>query len=172
MAFIIEKHDPAWSTKFETEANVVREVFGAVMSAIHHIGSTAIPNICAKPIIDMLVEVESLDALDERTSIIEGEGYEALGEFGIPGRRYFRKDNSTGKREYQIHAFVADSLELDRHIAFRDYLRSHSSIAKEYSDLKVRLAKQHPSDLEAYINGKDPFIKSTEKAALAWWSST
>jgi GrpB-like predicted nucleotidyltransferase (UPF0157 family) len=171
MDVLVVPHDPKWSRKFEAEAKVIGAALGAAATAIHHIGSTAIPGIFAKPIIDMLVEATSVEAVDERAPLLEAMGYEVKGEFGIPGRRYFRKDNEAGIREYQIHAFAADSGEVARHLAFRDYLRSHPQAAGEYSQLKRELAKQHPSDAGAYMEGKDPFIKATVPAALAWWRS-
>ena len=164
---IVVAHDPEWSKKFEAEVTIIREALGPAVVGIHHIGSTAIPGIYAKPIIDMLVEATSLEALDAATPMLEAYGYEAKGEFGIPKRRYFRKDNSDGVREYQVHAFAADSGEVDRHLAFRDYLRSHPAVAEDYSQLKRQLAAQHPEDIESYMAGKDPFIKATERVALA-----
>ena len=119
----------------------------------------------------MLVEVTSVQAVDANATLLVAQGYEAMGEFGIPGRRYFRKDSGAAVREYQIHAFAASSWETDRHLAFRDYLHSHPVIAQEYSELKRSLGKQFPSDINAYTDGKDSFIKTTEQAALAWWRS-
>jgi GrpB-like predicted nucleotidyltransferase (UPF0157 family) len=98
-------------------------------------------------------------------------GYEAMGEFGIPGRRYFRRDSAAGVRTHQIHAFAAGSTHIRRHLAFRDYLRAHPAIAEAYSHLKQKLAVAHPDDIYAYMDGKDPFIKEVEQKALAWDSS-
>lgn len=161
-------HEPSWARKFGRESEVVRTALGPAALGIHHIGSTAIPGIYAKPVIDMLVEVVSLEAVDAATPALTERGYEALGEFGLPGRRYFRKDDPAGIREYQVHAYAGESPELRRHLAFRDYLRAHSDVAQEYSELKRRLARQYPHDSEAYMDGKDPFIRATQKAALAW----
>lgn len=172
MGIVVVAHDPMWSHKFESEAALLRETLGSAAVAIHHIGSTAVPSIFAKPVIDILVEVASLVVVDERAASLEALGYEAKGEFGIPGRRYFRKDNAAGIREHQIHAFVADSGEVHRHLAFRDYLRSHPAVAEKYSQLKRDLAMRHPYDSEAYMTGKDPFIKATQQVALDWWRSS
>lgn len=95
-------------------------------------------------------------------------GYEAKGEYGIPGRRYFRKDSAAGVRTHQIHAFEANSEGFVRHLAFRNYLIEHPAIAQAYSDLKRRLASEFPDDIEAYMDGKDPFIKEHEQLALTW----
>lgn len=164
-------HDPKWIGKFHSEATIIGEALGSVAVGIHHIGSTAVPGIAAKPIIDILVEARSVVAIDENATSLEACGYESMGEFGIPGRRYFRKDNAAGVREYQIHAFAADSREVARHLSFRDYLRSHPAVAEEYSQLKRELAVQHPDDIEAYMDGKASFIKAKERVALAWRGS-
>lgn len=172
VVLVLEPHQEDWSRKFEDEAVTVREAIGAEGLAIHHIGSTAIPGILAKPIIDMLVEVTSLEGLDRNAATLEARGYESLGEFGIPGRRYFRKDNAHGVRTHQIHAFASGSSHLRRHLAFRDYLRAFPDIARSYSELKRGLAATCGDDIEAYIAGKDPFIKAIEQDALRWKAFT
>jgi len=93
-------HNPRWRNAFEAEAKHIGAALGENVVAIHHIGSTAIPDIYAKPVIDLLVEVENITEVDERSSAMEALGYEAMGEFGIPGRRYFRKNNGEGIRTY------------------------------------------------------------------------
>lgn len=169
MRVVVTPPDPSWPARFETFAQRVQEALGGVAIAIHHIGSTSIPGIHAKPIIDILVEATSLDALDERSGAMIALGYESLGELGIPGRRYFRKDEENGARVCQVHAFEAGSPGAVRHLAFRDYLRTHPNLAKEYSELKIQLAQRN-LDIEAYMDGKDAFIKALERQALAWWS--
>ena len=159
--------DPGWKIQFEVEAEQIGRALGDIIVAAHHIGSTAIPGIFAKPIIDILLEVDDIHRLDSRCSELESLGYESLGEFGIAGRRYFRKDSSSG-RTHQIHAFQTGNSEMERHLAFRDYMITHSDAARAYSDLKRELAKQHPEDMDAYMDGKDPFIKEHEARALAW----
>ena len=135
---------------------------------IHHIGSTAIPQTKAKPIIDILLEVTSLKVLDQKAPRLEAFGYEAMGEFGIPGRRYFRLNDSDGTRTHQIHAFEAGTPDVVRHLAFRDYMRTHPSIAEKYGALKERLTNAHPHDRSAYMDGKDAFVKEHERRALLW----
>lgn len=165
---LVVAHDPAWKLKFEFEAENIARVLGRVVAAIHHIGSTAIPGIHAKPIIDILLVVEEIRGLDDRIAAMERLGYESMGEYGIPGRRYFRKDDASGTRTHQVHAFSSGSPEIARHLAFRDYMIAHPTVAEAYSTLKERLARQHPDDREAYMDGKDPFIKEHEARALAW----
>jgi GrpB-like predicted nucleotidyltransferase (UPF0157 family) len=164
-------HDPDWKQAFDAEAEVISQALGDVVAAIHHIGSTAIPGIPAKPIIDILLEVGDIARLDASQSALEQLGYEGLGEFGIPGRRYFRKDDASGKRTHQIHAFQADNPGIGRHFAFRDYLIAHPEAAQAYGILKQRLALVHPNDIQSYMDGKDAFIKEHQAKALVWWGS-
>ena len=161
-------HDPAWPVKFEAEAARIAEAIDEAVVRIHHIGSTAIPQTKAKPIIDILLEVTSLGVLDRKSPMLEAFGYEVMGEFGIPGRRYFRLDDSYGTRTHQVHAFEAGVPNVVRHVAFRDYMRAHPSVAEEYGALKERLATSHPHDRAAYVDGKDAFVKEHERRALAW----
>lgn len=134
-------HDPQWHDAFEAEAKRVGTALAENSVAIHHIGSTAIPNIHAKPVIDLLVEVRDLAKLDRQSSAMESLGYEVMGEFGIPGRRYFRKDDEEAIRTHQIHAFESSSREVERHLAFRDYLIANPEDAQEYSELKRKLTE-------------------------------
>jgi len=139
--------------------------------AIHHIGSTAIPRIYAKPVIDLLVEVKEISQVDDHNSAFATINYQAMGEFGIPGRRYFRKDDKHGRRTHQIHTFETGSPHIERHLAFRDYLNAHPLDARAYSLLKQELAEQNPQDMDAYINGKDGFIQEIDRKAAAWRAS-
>lgn len=142
-------------------------IYGSKLYAIHHIGSTSVQGLSAKPIIDIMPVVKDLsnvDAYDEKMADI---GYEALGEFGISGRRYFRKGGN--ERTHHIHLFEEGSPHIERHLAFRDFLRAHRDFAMAYSELKEGLAKDFPNDMEAYIAGKADFIKEVEKIALEWY---
>ncbi len=161
-------YDEHWPARYEVEALRIREALGHVAVAIHHIGSTSVPGLSAKPVIDILVEVTDLTDLDARTPAVKSLGYEAKGEFGIPGRRYFRCDDASGTRTHQVHAFVG-GWQTERHVAFRDYLISHPPIAQLYGNLKHTLADRFPHDMNAYMDGKDSFVKYHEAEALAWY---
>ena len=167
----VVSHDPAWLVKFQIEAERIAEALGKVLTRAHHIGSTAIPQAKAKPVIDILLEVVSLQALDQNTPLLEALGYESKGEFGIPGRRYFRRDDLQGNRTHQVHAFEAAVPDVVRHLAFRDYMRAHPLLAAEYGKLKEGLADAHRHDRTAYVQGKDAFVKEHERRALLWASS-
>lgn len=163
--------DPTWKEQFDAEAKRIRQALGDAFVRIHHIGSTSIPNIYAKPVIDILLEVADIEKLDERSAALASLGYEAKGEFGIPGRRYFRKHTESGVRTHHIHAFESFCEGFIRHLAFRDYMIAHPEIAQAYSDLKRRLASAFPDDIEAYMDGKDSFVKEHEQLALRWWTA-
>jgi GrpB-like predicted nucleotidyltransferase (UPF0157 family) len=135
--------------------------------ALHHIGSTSVPGLAAKPIIDMLAEVPTLDALDAASAKLDALGYEAMGAFGIEGRRYFRKTDPAGRRTHHLHAFERGSPHLVRHLAFRDYLRAHPEKAAAYGALKLALLEDGGSR-ETYQDAKAPFVAEIEREALAW----
>jgi GrpB-like predicted nucleotidyltransferase (UPF0157 family) len=161
-------HDPRWFEAAAHEMQRIARVLGDVLVRIHHIGSTSIPGIHAKPILDLLPLVRSLEALDAKRADMEALGYECRGEFGIAGRRYFCRANSAGKRTHNVHAFVDGSAEMTRHLAFRDYLIAHPEYALAYSELKRGLASAHPADLDAYMDGKEAFVRDMEARALRW----
>ncbi|MFT8311232.1 MAG: GrpB family protein [Sporolactobacillus sp.] len=158
-----------WINEYKREAARIAHIMGTNLQAIHHIGSTAIPGLAAKPTIDILAEVQSL----EDTDLIQAEfsklGYESFGEHGIHGRRYFVKKDGLGNHLIHLHIFEADSENVIRHLAFRDYLRTHDDDAAFYSQLKIQLAEQFPDDREDYSAGKNEACKRIEEIALQWW---
>lgn len=162
-------HDPAWAKGFAEEAEAIEAAIAGVPIALHHIGSTAVPGILAKPVIDLLGEVASLAELDGAAGRLEAIGYEALGSNGIEGRRYFRKRDGAGERTHHLHAFETGSPHIERHLAFRDYLRAMPEVARAYSDLKAQLVRNPATGREAYIDGKAPFVLRTEQTALDWY---
>ena len=161
-------YDPRWPEEFERASAEVAAAMADCLLAIHHIGSTSVPGLHAKSVIDMLAVVTDLAALDRRTPEMRRLGYEAMGEFGIEGRRYFRRNDAAGRRTHQVHAFADGSPHVRRHLAFRDFLRAHPAVAADYGALKRKLAEAHPHDIDAYMDGKDGFIKTTEAQALEW----
>jgi len=164
---IVTKYNPLWADMFETEAAKITAILGKNCSAVHHIGSTAVAGLAAKPIIDIMPIVYSLEDVDKVAPEFEKIGYEYMGEFGISGRRYLRKGGD--KRTHQIHIFsVKSEYDIERHLAVRDYLRSHSAVCEQYSGLKKELANKYPYDIEGYCDGKEEFVKQLEREALGW----
>jgi GrpB-like predicted nucleotidyltransferase (UPF0157 family) len=165
-------HDPRWAFRAEEESRVLAQALGTTLLTVHHIGSTAIPKISAKPILDLIPVVTSLPELDQHRGSIEALGYEWWGELGLPGRRYCTKsDPETGRRIVQLHCYVVGSAEITRHLAFRDYLRDRPDIAHAYDREKARCQKLHPNDSHAYSDCKDTWIKMIEAEALARYHS-
>lgn len=169
MEVLVVTPDPAWPAAFAREARRISASLSPLQAVLHHIGSTAIRGIHAKPIIDMLLVVPDVWALDHRGEDMRALGYEAMGEFGIPGRRYFRKSDAAGRRTHHVHAFESGSPHVQRHLAFRDYMNSHASAAQAYGVLKQTLAATFPRDIEAYVAGKNSFIQEHEAKALAYY---
>ena len=161
-------HNPDWPRAFELESQRIASALGENVIEVYHIGSTSIPGIYAKPILDLMVSVKSIGQVEPCNAAMGVEGYEAMGEYGILGRRYFRKHNAAGVRSHHVHVFEVGADQLDRHLAFRDYMRTHPDDAQAYSDLKRQLAKAHPSDIEAYMDGKDGFIRAMDVKAAEW----
>jgi GrpB-like predicted nucleotidyltransferase (UPF0157 family) len=158
---------PHWAGMAAAETRALKAALGDVLVTVQHIGSTAIPGIMAKPIVDLIPIVTSLEALDAAMPHVTALGYECLGEFGLPGRRYCRKnDPATGKRQFQLHCYAEGWPEIARHLAFRDYLRAHPAKAKEYEAEKIRAAALHPDNTLDYNAEKNDWIKATEIAAL------
>ena len=168
VAFVVP-HDPSWKDAFFKEASAIEDALSSSSVELHHVGSTAIPGILAKPIIDLLGVVPSLTVVDEKTRALEGLGYEAMGSYGIEGRRYFRKIDGEGRRTHHLHVFEAGSQHIERHLAFREYLTAHADIAAEYSSLKTRLAGGDDPSWDNYMDGKDPFIRAVEPKAITWY---
>ena len=162
----VSDYDPAWLEAYARERKAITGILGDNCLAIYHIGSTSVPGLPAKPIIDIMAAVRSLEQVDEAAGAFAGIGYEFCGEFGIPGRRYLRKGGD--ERTHQLHIFQAgDWNNIGRHLAFRDFMRSHEKEREEYGTLKKDLARRFPYDIGSYCDGKDAFVRSMEEKALS-----
>ena len=153
----LEPHNPSWSAQFQEETLSIRTILGINCDNIYHIGSTSIPNIYAKPVIDILVVVNNLSTVDVLHPAFERLGYACMGKYGIPGRRYYWKDKI--QHTHHIHLFKKDHPEIARYLAFKEYMLQHPNTAQAYSWIKRCLAKQFPTDIEAYVNGKESFVR-------------
>jgi GrpB-like predicted nucleotidyltransferase (UPF0157 family) len=157
-AVLIVPYDPGWPSRFEAERAVLGAVFAGCDAVIEHIGSTAVPGLAAKPVIDVLVGLPALAEAERRIPALDAAGYEYVPEHeaALPDRRYFRKPR-VGPRACHVHCVVHGSESWERHLAFRDHLRSHPASAAAYEDLKrhlaARLAKWE------YAEAKGPFIE-------------
>jgi GrpB-like predicted nucleotidyltransferase (UPF0157 family) len=165
---VVVPYDPAWPELFREEAARVAAVFGDELLSIHHIGSTAVPGLAAKPIIDIMPVVRDVEQVDRLNEAMVALGYEPKGEFGLPGRRFFVRYNVEGQRTHHVHAYEPDNPEVVRHLDFRDYLIAHPEAAAQYAQLKQELAEQFRYEREQYTNSKTPFIKDIEQKARRW----
>ncbi|GAE27948.1 hypothetical protein AJ85_13185 [Alkalihalobacillus alcalophilus ATCC 27647 = CGMCC 1.3604] len=125
-----------------------------------------IPNIKAKPVIDIMVEVTNISEVDKFNSEMEQLGYEVMGEYGIPKRRFFIKGGDN--RTHHVHFYEEGNEEIARHLAFRDYMIAHPEEAIKYSELKQTLAEKSPTNITKYIEGKNNYIKAIDDKAETW----
>ncbi len=147
------------------------QALGSTLVTVHHIGSTSVPGLAAKPIIDLMPVVTDLDELDRKRSLVEALGYSWHGELGITGRRYCALSNEDGNRIAQLHFFTAESPQIVRHLAFRDYLRTHPKEARAYEHEKRRARDLFPNDSHAYTDEKAAWIERAQGEALAWFAT-
>jgi GrpB-like predicted nucleotidyltransferase (UPF0157 family) len=164
---ILSAYQATWRDDYEREAALLQMTFAVKMTGIHHIGSTSIPGMPAKPIIDILVAVKDIQRIDLFNASLEQQGYIPKGEYGIPGRRFFIKGSEIN-HSHHVHIFQEKSGEIPRHLRFRDYLISHADEARQYAQLKTNLANQFPLNIEAYQNGKKQFIGTIDDLAIIW----
>ena len=165
---VLVQYDPALPQTAENLADQLRHISQNILE-VHHIGSTSIPGLAAKPIIDLLPVVKSLKKLDQSRKQIEVLGFHWHGEYGIRDRRFCTLSNSEGVRIAHLHFFETDSLHITRHLAFRDYLRAHPQIAAEYEAEKHCARKLHPNNSHDYSDEKAHWIKTVEARALSWF---
>jgi len=168
LTIVVVPYNPMWLEMFQQEAARLAGVFGDQLLSIHHVGSTAVPGLAAKPIIDIMPIVRDIEQVDSLNEAMIALGYEPKGELDIPGRRFFVKYNERGERTHHVHAYEADNPEVARHLDFRDYLIAYPNVAAQYAELKQALAKQFRHDRENYTNSKTPFIRDIEQKARQW----
>ncbi|WP_391202421.1 GrpB family protein [Psychrobacillus sp. L4] len=156
-----------WKERFEEEAEQIQKVLGSEIITIYHIGSTSVNGLSAKPIIDIMPVVRDINNIDAFNGAMIAIGYEPKGENGLPGRRYFQKGGDN--RTHHVHIYEMDNPEIERHLAFRDYLRTYPEVANDYGQLKEMLAKQFPYDIESYIVGKEQLATEIEEKAIQWY---
>ena len=157
--------DPNWPAQAQNLGDAWRSALPGLV-AVHHIGSTSVPGLPAKPVIDLLPVFESTMDMDAARPAVEALGYEWLGDHGLPGRRYARRDTADGTREVQAHCYPVAHADIARHLAFRDALRASPALRAAYTAEKARCAVLHPGDPAGYGACKSPWIEKAEARAL------
>ncbi len=168
-AIRIVEYDPSWEEAFEREAAVIRGALGSVAVRVDHVGSTAVPGLSAKPIVDINVSVPDIAAFDSYRRPLDGIRYLFVPDPESPDFHFFGKP-ATRPRIYHIHVCEAGSLHERRQLAVRDFLRTHPEEAAVYGTLKQAIAERHLGDRPGYIAGKEPYVESLEQRALAWYA--
>ncbi len=164
----VVEYDPAWPAAFQALARRAAEAIGERVMAVEHVGSTSVPGLAAKPVVDLAVVVRGED-VPHAVERLAPLGYAYQGEQGIPGRHAFR--SPPGETKHHLYVCVPESPGLRDHLLFRDHLRAHPGTAREYAELKRRLATEHRDDRDAYQQAKSAFIESVTRRAEAEASS-
>jgi len=149
-------YDPRWPTQFNEMRSIISQAVGDSAIAIEHVGSTAVPGLAAKPIIDIDVVVASpatVSVAIERLAVI---GYEHQGNLGMEDREAFK--NPPGSLRHHLYVCLQAGTALQNHLSLRYYLRSNPDAAAKYGQLKTQLAIRFPTDIDKYIDGKTDFI--------------
>ncbi|QDQ01964.1 GrpB family protein [Lysinibacillus fusiformis] len=149
-----------WKLMFEQEVQLLRTIFGDEIISFEHFGSTSIPGMKAKPVIDMMGIINDIEKVDTYNEQMKFLGYEVVGDWGIEGRRLFRKGGDN--RTHHIHFYQFDNPQIERHLAFREYLLAHPDEAKRYSQFKEELANKYYLTRD-YSPAKKAFVSEMEK---------
>jgi GrpB-like predicted nucleotidyltransferase (UPF0157 family) len=159
---VLVPYDEAWPSLFVEERARIERALGSWAEGIEHVGSTAVPGLAAKPILDIMVGVGSLRDAEQYIRPLEQLCYECRGEAGVPGRLFFRKGDP---RSHHLHVTEIGSEFWERHLVFRDYLRAHPGTAREYARIKQHLADRSRTDRAAYTEAKTAFISEVVRCA-------
>lgn len=154
-SILVVDYDPTWPRAFEEIYSQIWPALSDLATRVEHVGSTAVPGLAAKPVIDIDV-VASPEHITDAITRLEGLGYRHRGDLGIPGREAFGAPSGTPRRH--LYLCLEGSVPLANHITLRDHLRRSPSDAAAYGDLKKRLAVEFASDIDGYIRGKTDFI--------------
>ena len=156
---VVLPYDAAWRLDFAKIRDELAEALGKLALRIEHVGSTSVPGLSAKPIIDIDVVIRDYAVFDKVVAALGTVGYRHEGNLGIVGREAFKYDGKEHLRNHHLYVCTEDSPELRRHLAFRDYLRTNPDAVKEYSRIKEEAAALYPYDIDGYIAHKSPLIE-------------
>ena len=153
-------YDEAWKTDFITIRDELNTVLKDIVLRIEHVGSTSVEGLSAKPVVDIDVVIRERSDLPDVITALQKIGYTHEGDLGIPGREAFKYEGKEHLRKHHLYVCTQDADELKRHMAFRDYLRSHPDAVVEYSRIKEEGARLYSKDIDKYIEHKSPFIEA------------
>lgn len=159
----LSEYNPAWPKAFEQEKDLLTKTLGIKNLQIEHIGSTSVPGLAAKPIIDMIIAVDSFDEVDAYIKPLKQIGYSYMPQRMLADRKFFPKGPEACRTHHLNFVLKDDPMQWRRPIAFRDYLRTHPEARNEYAQLKQTLAKMYATKREAYTKAKAHFIEIVAK---------
>ena len=154
----VKPYDPAWGRNFAAIKAEIAAALGGVALRIEHVGSTAVPGLAAKPVIEIDVVIEDYAAFPAVVAKLGAIGYRHEGDLGVAGREAFAYDGKSHLQKRHLYVCPQGSAELRRHLGFRDYLRAHPEAAREYGRIKEEGARLWPRDIDKYLAHKAPFI--------------
>ncbi len=154
---ILAPASPIWAEQFQKLSDQFRSACGDRFVAIHHIGSTSVPGLAAKPLIDMLPELHDGDDGPRLAPMLEPLGFVYFGAYGIEGRHFYRRKAAV---DVNVHMFETGHIEIERHLVFRDALRTDGDLRAAYQTLKEDLAARFPNDVDSYAKSKSDFIEA------------
>jgi len=163
----LDPYDPAWPVRFERETTILTELLGSHISGgVHHVGSTAVPGLTAKPIIDIMIGVRDLDSTRPCIDLLADLDY-CYAPHREDVMHWFCKPDPA-RRTHHLHLVPTGSERFADVLAFRDYLRAHSAAVRQYEKLKRHLATQHTHDRDAYTDGKSAMVATLTAEARRW----
>ncbi len=168
--YSLSDYDFAWTEQFKKISGQLKEIFGSEVIAIEHVGSTSVPGMKAKPVIDVLVVVENIRTGLQKESSMTALGYKYEENYIAPNTVMFYKEGLDKSKIENIHVCENGSPKHKQFVVMRDYLISHPLEAKKYEDLKTQLSQEFPGDYIAYREGKQVFLEEMEKRAYEWES--
>lgn len=153
---VVVEHDPAWPAQFESLRSRIHPAVSDIAAAIEHVGSTSVPGLAAKPIIDMVIVVPEAARIPEAIDRLAPLGYGHRGDLGVEGREAFSRPDDLPP--HHLYLCPHGNLSLRNHLTLRDHLRAHEADARAYGALKKRLAREFTHDIDSYMDGKTDFI--------------
>jgi GrpB-like predicted nucleotidyltransferase (UPF0157 family) len=166
MKIRLSDYNEGWALMYQNEVDFLTDIFGDEIIRCEHFGSTSVKGLKAKPVIDMMCIVKDIEKVDIYNEKMLSLGYDVAGEWGIPGRRLLRKGGED--RTHHIHFYQFDNPQIERHLIFRDFLRSHPEEVEKYSSFKEELASRFENTSE-YSPAKKTFVKEMEHRAIRWF---